>query len=349
MFGLQASQIRGAKTIDELAQILAGCGPLSRNVLDGNFHLFSNSKPDGAGFDDGVLILDQYNPGSKSHALWVRNGSSRFDGDVYIQNLKAARLATASADWTNVAAPNIPFVDATDDATGAAVRIYLPRTSQRDPNVRNGDKVAYMWGWDNKAYAISDYLDDKIGTIKIWSGNVADIPPGWALCDGVANAAGSGYDLSARFVKGGNTPGVTGGSSSHTHAAHPATNTDTKTTGVGVNSASSGVTVASAKTGITVDDHTDCHAHGISPTLVYVEQGAYSTVQVYSSPIATDSTCPVLAHTVNDPAHSHAVSDPGHSHGVSDAGHYHTVPQLGHDTVNHEPPFMVLAYIERIS
>lgn len=55
------------------------------------------------------------------------------------------------------------------------------------------------------------------GVIVMWSGTLASIPSGWALCDG----AGGRPDLRDKFVKGaaaGQNPGATGGAATHGHA-----------------------------------------------------------------------------------------------------------------------------------
>lgn len=54
------------------------------------------------------------------------------------------------------------------------------------------------------------------GLIAIWSGEIADIPSGWHLCDGTDGTP----DLRDRFVIGAGLtydPGDTGGSTTHTH------------------------------------------------------------------------------------------------------------------------------------
>ena len=54
------------------------------------------------------------------------------------------------------------------------------------------------------------------GLIAIWSGEIADIPSGWHLCDGTDGTP----DLRDRFVIGAGNyydPGDTGGSATHTH------------------------------------------------------------------------------------------------------------------------------------
>lgn len=57
------------------------------------------------------------------------------------------------------------------------------------------------------------------GVIVMWSGTLATIPSGWALCDG-ANAT---PDLRDRFIMGvppGQNPGATGGSAAHYHTVN---------------------------------------------------------------------------------------------------------------------------------
>jgi len=57
------------------------------------------------------------------------------------------------------------------------------------------------------------------GVIVMWSGSLASIPSGWALCDG----ANGTPDLRSRFIMGVATaenPGATGGFTSHSHAVN---------------------------------------------------------------------------------------------------------------------------------
>ncbi len=59
-----------------------------------------------------------------------------------------------------------------------------------------------------------------VGSIAIWSGLLASIPKGWALCDGTNGTP----DLRDKFVQGaaaGMQPGATGGISDHTHNLVP--------------------------------------------------------------------------------------------------------------------------------
>ena len=55
-----------------------------------------------------------------------------------------------------------------------------------------------------------------VGIIVIWSGSIATIPGGWALCDGTLGTP----DLRDRFLQGAGgalSPDDTGGASTHVH------------------------------------------------------------------------------------------------------------------------------------
>lgn len=57
--------------------------------------------------------------------------------------------------------------------------------------------------------------------VRQYAGLLADIPAGWALCDGASGRP----DLRSKFIKGtaaAENPGGTGGSATHTHPDHPA-------------------------------------------------------------------------------------------------------------------------------
>lgn len=62
----------------------------------------------------------------------------------------------------------------------------------------------------------SEFLLTFTGLIVMWSGTIASIPAGWALCNG----ANGTPDLRDRFVVGAGTtyaPGATGGAATHNH------------------------------------------------------------------------------------------------------------------------------------
>jgi hypothetical protein len=112
------------------------------------------------------------------------------------------REATATANWDTTTAT----VAATDDETGDAISVQLPRTTPGDPNVRSAGKILYFINRLGNNVSMGAHMDDKIGTVKDWTGSVANIPGGWALADGSANSSpGSGYDYTGRFRLGHDT------------------------------------------------------------------------------------------------------------------------------------------------
>lgn len=101
-------------------------------------------------------------------------------------------------------------------------------------------QLAY-WGFDGNLVTGADSGNDgifiPIGGIILWSGSVASIPSGWALCDGSSGTP----DLRGRFVVGAggaHSPDDTGGADSvdisHTHGdGSYATDSDAHTHGNG--------------------------------------------------------------------------------------------------------------------
>lgn len=91
---------------------------------------------------------------------------------------------------------------------------YLGITIGDDEQLLPRQKIASV------PYAMSTYSDEPpfpAGGIIMWSGEIGNIPEGWALCDGTNGTP----DLRERFVlgAGGNYgPGQKGGSNSHTHS-----------------------------------------------------------------------------------------------------------------------------------
>ncbi len=88
------------------------------------------------------------------------------------------------------------------------------------------------------------------GVIVMWSGSLASIPAGWALCDGTNGTP----DLRARFIlgaSGGEEPGATGGTSSHSHDVDPP-----QTTSSGSNPDTLDVTSGGGDTKLSIITHT---------------------------------------------------------------------------------------------
>ena len=126
------------------------------------------------------------------------------------------------------------------------------------------------------------------GVIVMWAGLLANIPTGWALCDGQAGTP----DLRDRFIKGAGTdPGATGGAATHSHADHSQLNHsgaavgDHTYTPAGTNSGGA----VSAHTGAAVADHA-AHTHG-SGSIAVADHAShthtYSQVPNHVHPLAT--------------------------------------------------------------
>ena len=102
---------------------------------------------------------------------------------------------------------------------GTTVTVLLPKSAEQDPNVIASEVIAYVATVDATSVCASDYLDDKIGTVKMWVLASGAVPPGWAVMNGSDNSApaGSAIDLTDKFVRGSSSAGGTGGTANHTH------------------------------------------------------------------------------------------------------------------------------------
>ena len=159
----------------------------------------------------------------------------------------------------------------------------------------------------------------------MWGGLLANIPTGWALCDGTNGTP----DLRSKFIKGsaaGIDPGVTGGALTHTHTGHsahvftqPSAHTVTQPTAHG-SLPHSGTAVAPH-----VGQWIDAPAGSQRPVFKDAPDGDHSVTQ----PNAHGSQ----SHTGT------AVS--AHAGGAVDAHSAHNSP-------NHEPPFYSLAFIQKL-
>jgi hypothetical protein len=129
------------------------------------------------------------------------------------------RWAYARTDWVNAAANGsyVPCDSATGKdgvSTGIDIgNVYLLRGGDYDPDVRQGEIIAYTIAEDGFKIA-KGYVSDRIGTIKIWSGSAATIARGWQLCDG----ANGTPDLRERFVLG--AFGDSGGTADFDYGGH---------------------------------------------------------------------------------------------------------------------------------
>jgi len=208
-----------------------------------------------------------YDDGSKAGIGTTSLGVSRLTvKGATSDNTAAALNLVNSTDQTILFARNDGNIGIGNNSPGAARLNILGATSDstayglcvRNSNntpvltVRNDGKVGI--GKDNPAGIldvqgkIREYGYELLprGVIVMWSGSIANIPPGWALCDGGTYTAPDGTQVTTpnlrdRFIVGAGgsyAVGATGGAAqvtltvsqipSHTHTVDPpATNTNT--------------------------------------------------------------------------------------------------------------------------
>lgn len=191
-----------------------------------------------------------------------------------------------------------------------------------------------------------------VGCIVLWSGSIASIPTGWALCDGNNGTP----DLVERFVLGAGgavLPDATGGSATDSIVTS-SDGAHTHTALAGGDHSHGGSTATHA---LTVDELPP-HSH-----LLFVEErtGVVPTIPShsisYSGSIGDNDEYRLSSSGTNTPnigtsgntgngsAHSHTINASGtHTHTTDDpGGHTHTA------TVDTVPPYYALAYIMRVA
>lgn len=240
-------------------------------------------------------------------------------------------------------------------------------------------QLAY-WGFDGSLVTDADSGNDgifiPIGGIILWSGSVASIPSGWALCNGSSGTP----DLRGRFVVGAggaHSPGDTGGADSvdisHTHTSGTyATDSDGHThTSGGYSTDSDNHSHDVTGTSETADgDHThgsgtyaaasDAHDHTIAGNTRASASGAvfYSTATTTGSDAHTHDVSGQSASGGGEHAHTsgtYATDSDSHSHDVTGSSasdsHTHDVTGTsasgGDTTHDNRPAFYALAYIQR--
>jgi len=119
---------------------------------------------------------------------------------------------------------------------------------------------------DTAAYASTGGGGIPSGAIMMWSGTLASIPSGWALCDGT----GGTPDLRDKFIYGcsdGVDPGGTGGATSHVHSVDiPSTGTSAASASFYVTYSGSGLTPADeGHTHYSDPPQTDCNSSNNLP------------------------------------------------------------------------------------
>lgn len=183
------------------------------------------------------------------------------------------------------------------------------------------------------------------GIIVMWSGLLANIPTGWALCDG----AGGRPDLRDKFIMGwtnGVDPGGTGGSSTLSHAGSAVADHAAQAHSGGAVDAHSGAGVDphSAHSGATVADHAagTSGAHSGSAAKI-------GTAASNAAPSPHTHSIPALVHTIGQAAaHANHVFTQAVNHVFTQPNQHpiltHQVTQPS-DHTNVAPPYYKLAYI----
>lgn len=220
------------------------------------------------------------------------------------------------------------------------------------------DEFAVNQGGSSKKITLSQILGGLVpgpvplGGIIMWSGTVATVPTGFALCDGSANSPGP--DLRDRFIVGArqddggaaktNVTGsltVSGGAATHNHTAtSAAVSTHTLTTDVAVSTHSLSTNVAlsthSLSTNVAVADHS-----------LTTSQGRTSSASTRAFVTTTS-----LTHTITQPVvQAHSITQPVvGDHTITQpvvAAHSITQPTIS--TESGLPPYYALALIQRMT
>lgn len=269
----------------------------------------------------------------------INGGGTIVAGRVEFKNTAAAAAPGALA----IVMTNSADASPTTAATLTAAGVFAAAASINAPSVLKGGNELL-----------------PVGMIVLWSGSVASIPAGWALCDGT----GGTPNLVNKFVLGAGSapvPGTNGGSftatgtadvqGSHSHGGADGTAGSHSHGGASggytlqvldIPSHMHTATAASADSGhshpILLQSVTGLNsASGVSSTNSGPPASAGST-QVASANITTTVT---VAATGGGGSHSHSISaDGNHTHTISaDGAHSHGV------TVSYTPPYYALAYI----
>ena len=183
------------------------------------------------------------------------------------------------------------------------------------------------------------------GVIVMWSGTIAAIPSGWALCDGTLGTP----DLRDRFIFGtsvGEQPGATGGATSHAHASPAHSHTVDPPNETATSSGGHDHTVDPPP----LDVGGGSHDHGglTDAVAATISRGNQAVEAVAAHQHTISTTGSTHTHTVDLPV-STTASNGVHTHDVdiaafaSGSGGANNV-----SSEDHLPPYFKLAFIMKL-
>ena len=281
----------GDPAADIMLQVFAQCNaPLEhRGPVTIDFH--GTGATDGSASTDVALTA----PSASIGTLTVTD--TLVFGGLELSSINA-KWAICQSAWETPdgsAACNHVLVKACDDCeattiSGDAFDVLLPEVAGKDPNLTGtgtaitSDIIVYIEASDGSKVIASDYLDDKIGTVKMWyKTEVNIVPAGWLLMDGASNSAESGIDMTGHLLKGKTTTGAATGSS-----LGSATHNHDGTTGTGAHE-------HGMHTGVMVEA-------GVADTEVWSAVSAAHQVTLQESPVH-DHTIPATTTVTDWPLH----------------------------------------------
>lgn len=121
-----------------------------------------------------------------------------------------------------------------DIGTEPGYQVFLPKNNAQDPNLELDDRIAFATCPDGKMVCVSDYLDDKIWTVKMAAKRLgASAEVNWVNLKGWLRMTGAQYseiDMQEKFPRGATSEGQLGqgagkevlsrGELNHTHDLH---------------------------------------------------------------------------------------------------------------------------------
>lgn len=230
----------------------------------------------------------------------VHRGPVTFEGPVTTPGGSLSMLfAQATGTWVDGVTPYVmcrKMSGLTGTVSPDVIKLWLPRTSRRDPNVRAGDVLGYTAISTTEGMAATGYLDDKIGTVKWWSGTAASIPPGWELtAEGRAIFGYANGDPDFGTIDG------EAGNLTHSHAAHDSAGVSAHS---GHETGLNGATTVSLS-GMVIGDTAESGT--LEPTTAYlVATTTFITTSAEEYDLSDDAVVESEPVEVVDPGHDHS-------------------------------------------